>query len=431
VESMEELSFNALVEQYLGLRLPGTLADPLVFAELSAEARGVIVRMLGLMGRAECPATEFSPQMIWLLATATPAMLPSAWGGRIPPVTSAGRHRKLDTYVVQQTRDSGDGSPVFIDLGCGFPPVTTVDTARCLARWSVFGVDRSFARYVLYDADGRYGCFDREGIFEYFQAPLKPLHDNPKSVREHFKALFADFCPRLKRTDDHASETVEKDGNRLVYYPIQDFEAENLKFIESDINDLHLPPARVVRCMNVLLYFEKSLRQRMVLSMGDLLAAGGILISGFNHPFGIYSRYTIHQKDGNGIRPSEFAFSPDNLRPLGVGPWLTIQEADEEAELLADLTRAIRRDRKFWAPFNSYVDALQEKHGICRRGSDGFNHFAEESLGPPPDMMIQKETALWRQLEAEGYTDGAVDALKRAGYNAWKNSAGDIAVSLY
>ena len=146
---------------------------------------------------------------------------------------------------------------------------------------------------------GHYACFNRDGKFEYFQPQMKPLHDNPKAARARFESLFADLSPQLKVVDDNASETFEKDGNRLVYNHIRDFEAENLKFIESDIEDLQLPPARVIRCMNVLLYFEKSVRERMRLSMGALLDDGGILISGFNHPFGIYARYAVYKKDDN------------------------------------------------------------------------------------------------------------------------------------
>ena len=41
---------------------------------------------------------------------------------------------------------------------------------------------------------------------------------------------------------------------------------------------------------------------------------------------------------------------------------------------------------------------------------------------------MEKTSALWSQLEDEGYTDGAVDALERAGYQAWENAVGDIAV---
>jgi hypothetical protein len=366
--------------------------------------------------------------MIQLLSTVTPGMLPSAWGGRIPPVTSPGRHRKLDAYAAQHSGSASNGQPVFIDLGCGFPPVTTVDTARHMPAWSVFGVDRSFARYVLYDAEGHYACFDQDGKFQYLQFKWKPLHDNPKDARDRFVSLFANLAPQLNVVDDRASVTSQKDGNRLVFNHIRNFEAENLKFVESDIEELQLPPARVVRCMNVLLYFEKSVRQRMRRLMGGLLDDDGKLICGFNHPFGIYARYAVYQNGATGMQLSEFSFSPDNLRPLGVAPWLTIQEGDEEAELLADLTGAVRADRIFWPEFNRYVDALQEQHGICRRSDDGFNHFTRAVETAPPHVLLEKTTALWHQLETAGYTDGAVEALCRAGYQAWKNPVGHIAV---
>ena len=425
---MEARSFNALVKEYLGANLPGALADKISFPKLPLEARGVILRMLALMRRASYPATEFNPQMIHLLSTVTPGMLPSAWGGRIPPVTWPGRHGKLDAYVTQQPGPSSNGQPVFIDLGCGFPPVTTADTAKYMQEWSVFGVDRSFARYVLYDAEGYYACFGPDGAFEYFQPQMKPLHDHPKAVRARFESLFADLHPQLKGFNERHSKTVEKDGNRLVYNQIRDFETKYLKFVESDIENLQLPLARAIRCMNVLLYFEKPVRDRMRLSIGAMLEDGGMLICGFNHPFGIYLRYAVYKKDPAGIRPSEFAFSPDNLRPLGVGPWLTIQDSDEEAELLADLIGVIRSDRIFWPDFNHYVDTLQERHGICVRGVDGYNHFTKEAQTAPPAVMMEKTAALWQQLKAEGYTDGAVAALERAGYEAWKNPVGDIAV---
>ncbi|MGA9477881.1 MAG: hypothetical protein WBV21_08890, partial [Desulfobacterales bacterium] len=162
--------------------------------------------------------------------------------------------------------------------------------------------------------------------------------------------------------------------------------------------------------------------------IGSFLEDDGILISGFNHPFGIYARYDVYKKDADGIRPSEFGFSLDNLRPLGIGPWLTINDEDEEAEFLADLTGAIRTDRIFWAEFNQRVDELQEKYGICKRGDDGFNHFSNKFLTALPLVTVEKTAALWQQLDVEGYTEGAVEALRRAGYDAWKNIVGDIAV---
>jgi hypothetical protein len=256
----------------------------------------------------------------------------------------------------------------------------------------------------------------------------KPLHNDAKTAQKRFESLFALLLPDLQTVDDHTSETIEKDGCRLIYNHIRSFEAHNLKFIESDIEGLQLPPAQVIRCMNVLLYFAKNERQRMRSAMGALLDDGGLLITGFNHPLGIYARYSVRKKEASGTTPCEFAFSPDNLRPLGIGPWVTIKEEDEDAELLADLTGAIRADKRFWTDFNPYVDELREKFGICGRGADGFIHFTEEARTAPPNIIAEKTAALWHQLEKEGYTDGAIEALGRAGYQAWKNKVGDIAV---
>jgi len=421
-------TFNDLVERFLGQRLPDTLADQIDWPGLSPDAQGFILRLLALMQRSSCPATEINAQMIWLLATVTPAMLPSAWGGRIPPLTSQGRHRKLDAYVRHHTGPSGDGRPVFIDLGCGFPPVTTVDTAKHLPDWSVYGVDPSFFRYVLYDVEGRYACFNRNGHFQYFQSPVKPLNDTTEAVRQSFQSLFADLSPRLPSPHDHERTSFARDGHTLISNPIRDYEATNLNFIRSAIEDLQMPPARWIRCMNVLLYFKKEIREAMLTAIAKLLDDDGRLMTGFNHPFGIYGRYAVYRKNSVGMVPCEFAFGLDNLRPLGTGPWVTLAEEDKEAELLADLTGAIRMDRTFWTDFNTHVDALQEKFGICRRGDDGFHQFTEEAQTAPPHVILEKTTALWKEVAAAGYTDGAVDALGRAGFTAWKNPVGDIAV---
>ena len=425
---MEKRSFNSLVEQSLGRRLPDALAERVSMDEMSPESRGVTRRLLTLMQRAACPATEFTPHMIWLLSTVTPGMLPPAWGGRIPPVTAPGRHRKLDTLVSRRNGSGRGKRPVFVDLGCGFPPLTTVDTARHLPDWSVFGVDRSFAPYVLYDAADNYACFGADGSFQYFQPQMKPLHENPAESRARFESLFKQLSPALNTDNDGASLTVEKNGNRLVRNHIRDFEDRHLRFIEADIEVLQVPPARSIRCMNVLLYFEKSLRDRLRSLVGSLLDYGGELICGFNHPAGIYARYAIYKRETHGASPVEFAFSPDNLRPLGIGPFLTIQEEDEEAELLADLTGAIRADPTFWPGFHRFVDTQRSQLGICRRGKDGYNQFPPEAQSALPPETMRKTAELWRWVEAAGYVDGAVAALSRAGYKVWKNPVGDIAV---
>ena len=426
--SPERRSFNDLVQAYLGEALPERLAERIDFPALPADAQGVVLRLLALMKRSSCPATEFNDQMAWLLAAVTPAMLPAAWGGRIPPLTAPGRHRRLDDYVARSAWPADGGRPVFIDLGCGFPPVTTVDTAARLPDWQVYGVDPAFCRYVLYDADARYACFNRHGEFLYLQSPAKPLDDTPAALRERFKGLFAELRPRVAPKDDRVSQTVEKDGNRLVANHVRDYETPNLSFVKGDIDALRLPPARFIRCMNMLLYFEETVRKTMLSSLARRLDGNGLLMSGFNHPFGIYARYTVYTRQNGALCPEEFAFGLDSLRPLGIGPWLTLVEDDKDAVLLADLTRAIRTDRSFWKDFDRAVDILREELGICRRDGDGFIRFGPQMETAPVTVSREKTAALWQRLEADGYTQGAVEALVRAGYNAWQNPAGDIAV---
>jgi len=428
MDSRPTESFNALVEQYLGARLPSRLADPCDLSGLPVAVRQIIRRALALMKRASYPITDITSQMIWLFSTVTPAMLPAAWEGRIPPLTFRGRHEKLDRYVDRQMPSIDGNRPVFVDLGCGFPPLTTVDTARSLQRWSIYGVDRSFASFVLYDTNGDYACFDSHGGFMYFQPGQAPLHDTPATTRHRFETVFSELSAGIQAIDVGASRCIEKDGYRLVANHVRDFEASNLRFVEAEIEGLQLPLAQVARCMNVLLYFDANVRRRMRDAMAALLEGNGLMITGFNHPFGIYARYMVHAKEATGMSPREFAFSTDNLRPLGIGPWVTIQGEDEDADLLAELTGAIRNDRPFWGDFGPRVDALQEEYGICRRDADGFIRFTGEARTASPLAILEKTRALWRQLEAEGYTDGAVAALGRAGYRAWKNPVGDIAV---
>ena len=340
--SEDSVAFNDHVERFLGRRLPPVLAEGIDFAGLASDARGVVLRLLALMKRSGCRATDITEQMIWLLGSVTPAMLPSAWGGRIPPLTAPGRHRKLDAYVARRLGPAGAERPVYIDLGCGFPPLTTVETAQALPDWTVFGVD--------------------------------------------------------------------------------------LAFLEADLQALELPAARFVRCMNVLLYFARGKRETMLSAIHHLLEENGLLVTGFNHPFGIYARYTIYWKEGANFRPCEFAFGLDNLGPLGIGPWLTLADGDGEAGLLADLTAAIRRDHIFWSDFSDRPDALRARYDICRRDEHGFIRFTEETRSTAALFLQKKTAAVWAQLVAEGYTEGAVAALDRAGCTAWKNAVGDIAV---
>ncbi|MDJ0889450.1 MAG: hypothetical protein QNI89_19290 [Desulfobacterales bacterium] len=422
-------SFNALVEQYLGQRLPPAMADTIDLPGQPKDARALMRRMLGLMKSARFPATDFNPFLTGMLATMVPGVLPCSWGGRIPPLTVPGRHRKLDVYVAAQDCPRTRPRPVFIDLGCGFPPVTTVDTARALPHWKIFGVDRFFATDVVYDNEGHYACFDAEGTYRYFQPMMTrsgmALYADPEATRKHFEKLFETLAPRLPEPGDSTMGTAAWNGHRLVRNPIREFESGNLVFLEAEIQTLQLPPAKAARCMNVLVYFPPPVQKEILRTTGSFLSKGGLLIAGTSG-FGIDARYTVYRQTDSGLIPSEFAFSFENLRSLGIMPYFAIHDGDREASLLADLMGAIRADPSYWPALNHRVDALLAQKRISRRDSEGF-------LQPPPEEISgsairDRMAAMWQQLVSEGYLSGALEALERAGFEAWENPAGDIAV---
>ena len=369
-------SFNTLVAHFLGGRLPEQMAAAISFPALPADVKRFITRMLVLMRKADFPVTDFTPVLIWQLSNVIPGFLPCAWSGRVPPLTLPKRNARIDAYVVKHTWPDGLVNPVFVDMGCGFPPITTTDAAAALSGWRVFGVDRSFSDYVVYDGDGNYACFNGQGVFQYFQPRMDlagiRMYQNPAEVRLRFERIFDDLHHLLSKATDQTSETVEKNGHTLIHHPIRDYEAPNLTFIESEMEDAQVPPAHAIRCMNTLIYFEPETRQRMLVQAGALLADSGILIVGANLMSGASCRYAVYKRDNRSIEPTEFALSLDNLRPTNVMPWYTLHDDDPEAMLLADVIRQVRADRPFWRVFTGRLDELMAQYGLFQRDSNGF-----------------------------------------------------------
>jgi hypothetical protein len=253
----------------------------------------------------------------------------------------------------------------------------------------------------------------------------RELYANPDAAKHSFECLFAELYPILPVSDGSRSTFIEKDGSKLIQNHIKDFDATNLSFIQSDIADLDGPIAKVIRCMNVLLYFNSEEKEKMLTKLSDLLEPGGLLIAGTNG-MGIQNRYIVYEKNADTMFQREFAFSLDNLGYIATMPYFTIHENDAEAMLLADLCRAIRDDRSFWSDFCKRLDDMLEKREFCRRRPDGFLQILNESM--TTSEYLKKNSLVWRQMAEEGFSDRAVDVLIRTGYNAWKNSVDDIAI---
>jgi len=423
-------TFNTFVREYLGGDLPNELAQTIDFSTMGSAGQSFILRMLNLMGKAGQSATDFNPWLIWELATVIPRILPGVLGGIIPPFTNPGRHEVFDAYIKKTISTSKDRKNIFVDIGCGLPPLTTVETAANFPGWEVYGIDRNFAPFVVIDSHGHYGYFSRNGVVQYmhprFGAPgTSTFHNDPDSTRDRFKSAFDSLLPLLETTTT-ATSSVEGGGYKLIHNAIREYETGHLTFLEAEIEHCLLPPAHVVRSMNMLLYFDQTTRIRIMTQAGNILDVGGVLLAGTNHGSGSYRRYVVYKKEGDHLHPVEFAFSLDALRPLSVVPWFTIHEDDPEAALLSELLRATRGDTMFWGKFSDHVDSMLEQDGICRRGEDGFLISPKLKRSLAEKRKLHHE--LWLNVQDEGYVDGAVEALCKAGYNAFKNEVGDIAI---
>ena len=80
------------------------------------------------MQRAGMPPQDFSPFQAELFASVASHLLPGCWGGRVPPITLAGRHARIDQLVRKLHGESGR----LLDIACGFPPLTTIDGSSAL-----------------------------------------------------------------------------------------------------------------------------------------------------------------------------------------------------------------------------------------------------------------------------------------------------------
>ena len=75
-------SFDDLVEQFLGVRLPQQMAASVSMPNLPPATQDFVVRALALMKRAGYSATGFTPNLIQWVTVTAPNILPGAWGGR-------------------------------------------------------------------------------------------------------------------------------------------------------------------------------------------------------------------------------------------------------------------------------------------------------------------------------------------------------------
>ena len=413
-------------------RLSGAVLDFLKGVEDERpEVREFVDRAFRLMKLARFRAEDVSPALGWALGSMLPRILPGAWGGMVPPITVAGRHVRIDDYVAAASRRP---SASYLDLGCGFPPLTTVDTAERFPNFQVLGADPSFGRYLVYDAAGDYACFADDGSPRYFQAGaqdlarLDALHRDHVATRRHFAGLLEALRPALPEHDDGAFSSAERDGCRLDRNPIRQFERPNLGFRQGGLLSLEAAPESfdVARCFNVLVYYDRAFREKALNWVGRLIREGGLLLTGMNWARSTLSRYRVYRKEGGRLVPKEFALSIDNLRPLGLVQVFALHDDDEEAPALARVIGALRADESFRADYDAAIDRLFEQHGLVTRQADGY--IGDPNPDLPPAERERAAEAIERALDEAGFVDRAAELLRDLGLRAWRNPVGHLAI---
>lgn len=426
IDRMNEVHFS-------GRLSPAFLAQ---LAKLPADrddVRAIVDRLFRMMRRGGFDAADLSPSHGAFLGSMVARVLPGAWGGRVPPITFADRHCRIDDYVAANRWRPAGESGAFLDLGCGFPPLTTVETADRFPGWQVRGVDPLIPRYLVHDAGGNYAIFDDEQRAQYFQ-PVVPSPKNwdalladADATRSRFEALLREMLGAAPQGDASATAPAGGDGARLLVDPVRHYRRSNLSFAVGGIGTALAGDADVVRCFNVLGYFDDGFRERALAWFSGILGEGGLLLCGSNVGRSAACRMFVHQKQGGRLVPREFAFGIDNLCPQVVNPWYAQHEDDREVGLLMDLVRVLRSDGAFVARLLARNDALRAEYGISPRQADGY--YGESDPGLLAWELSDRAALVGERLDEEGFGERAVQILRNAGHDAWRNEIGHVAVA--
>ena len=363
-------SVEELCDRYLGARPSEAALQVLRDVEQQRpEVRGFVERAFQLMAISKFDARDFTPFAARFFTVIAPGILPGAWGGMVPPFTLPGRHRKIDAYLRANQWANFESGTVMLDLGCGFPPQTSIEAAEAFPEWQIVGVDPTFGDYLLYDERENYACLDRTGGVRYFQArrpeEFMRLYTDRDATIQHFSQAFAQLLPKLP-PDDGALSTAEHDGRRLVRHPLSAYERPNLRFVQGGFGSNDLPEAGVVRSFNVLIYYDADFRRKAEEWVARVLRPGGLFVCGRDDSETLNAYYSVYRSEGGRLVQKEFAFGLETMRHA---VWFTIHDGERETWRLAELLGILRSDRDFLRDFDAQTgfSAIREQDGCSRR----------------------------------------------------------------
>ena len=382
-----------------------------------------VERMFGFIKKAGIPATDLSVLLGEVLGTLLARILPGAWDGRVPPITLAGRHAAIDQYI-GNNRWLSNGNKSMLDIGCGFPPYTTLDSATALPEWKITGADPSLPHYLVHDSSGNYATFDELKSTVYFQPATPTIEEwnlllkDPKATNAKFEKLLISLLQ---------NNSTDEDGlPRLEINPIEAYESNNLSFVHGGIGQADVESVHVIRCFNVLFYFDNVFFNNALDWFSNQLHEGGILLVGGNWAASTESYYGVYQKNGSNLINRSFCFSIDSICPFSIASWYANYDDDHQTAELTKYVATIRKDKVFMNKFYDFHDAQRKKYGLCPRDNNGYYGIVDPAISP--DNMWPLVGQMLVELNAAGFNQMAADVLHNAGYNAQINEVGHIEI---
>jgi len=354
--------------------------------------------------------------------------------GRLtPPSTDyQGRGRNLDYAVSDYLRTkSADERVKLVDLGIGYPPFTTIQTAQKFqSRLDVLGVDLNLPDYVLmipsiggrqyllfYEVDSdklqthriNYMVLQREtgsGTLRYNEvtnlAERQSVRVKAESLRRQIfaKVSLADFNRHVllaREPQDTALADLRVYANQkgfslprgsLDFAParLSAPEFKNLKFIKGGFDLAGIDPAGIIRVGNVFRYYSAKEVHAALRQFELKLVEGGVVIAARDD-----NNFILFQKTRGTLTPKQLSFSPESSRQVS----FDAAQFPEFAVLFKDIRRAQlaleagRGDQKYLSKIAKVL--TQTGYAVTQDLELPYLHIDLQKLPPRTPLTLAKK----------------------------------------
>lgn len=314
-------------------------------------------------------ARNCSPLAARFLSRMAKSYMPSLWA-KIPPITSEERLQIIDHVVQDVLGISADQDIRFLDIGCGYPPVTTIETSNACPKWTCVGTDPNFPASILFDADKAVGCFDEIGTLVYIQYLEGALQPSPEKVEQDKQRLTLEG--QRIQSDNLLKNTLLED-EQFVVDPVKHYERDNLSFHTTTLLEFATDePFDLIRCMNVFMYFDRNAILDNIKQAKMLLRDSGMFIFGNVIESGYASRYVVYQKCGTTLTPKLFGMDLGKLNQKDGNGWWAFHRDQPDTLFLAKVVRLVAENEELFGKVLEASDRVEQEFGYSFRDQDGY-----------------------------------------------------------